>query len=249
MNGRWTRGLVIAAMGTAVLSACTTEGPGAPDRPAGSESSGANESGTGSEGGADVEKLNKVLLAAASEGDAAGAREAVKAGADVEARDGEGRTALFTAVIEDHVDVAEVLVEHGADPDAPDSRGESPWVNTGVTGSVAMMELLLPLEPDLAQYNRFGGTALHPASERGHVDYVREVLAQSDIPVDRVNDLGWTALLEAVYFGDGGTDHQEIVRLLVDAGADASIEDSSGLTALDHARAGGYDEIVRILED
>ena len=67
------------------------------------------------------------------------------------------------------------------------------------------------------------------------------------IDLDHVNDLGWTALLEAVILGDGGAAHQEIVRILVDAGADIEIADADGVTPLEHARRGGYDEIVQIL--
>ena len=75
-----------------------------------------------------------------------------------------------------------------------------------------------------------------PASERGHVDYVRRVVT-TGIDVDHVNRLGWTALLEAVILGDGGEAHQEIVRILLAAGADPSIADGDGVTALEHARA------------
>ena len=101
-------------------------------------------------------------------------------------------------------------------------------------------------DPDLARTNRFGGTALIPAADRGHVETVRRLL-ETEMDVDHVNDLGWTALLEAVILGDGGAAHTEIVRLLVDAGADVSIPDGEGVTALEHARAAGYDEIVAIL--
>ena len=86
-----------------------------------------------------------------------------------------------------------------------------------------------------------------PAADRGHVDVVRRLL-ETEIDVDHVNDLGWTALLEAVILGDGGLRHTEIVRLLVDAGADVTIADREGVTALEHAHAAGYDEIVAILE-
>ena len=65
--------------------------------------------------------------------------------------------------------------------------------------------------------------------------------------VDHVNDLGWTALLEAVILGDGGPAHQEIVRLLVEAGADTRLADREGVTPLEHARRSGYDEIASIL--
>jgi ankyrin repeat protein len=109
---------------------------------------------------------------------------------------------------------------------------------TGVTGSVEMVEILLPAEPDLTIRNRFGGTSLIPASERGHVDYVRRVV-RTGIDVDHVNDLGWTALLEAVILGDGSTPYQQSSRSSLDAGADPSIADRDGVTAAQHATARG----------
>ncbi len=95
--------------------------------------------------------------------------------------------------------------------------------------------------------NRFDGTGLIPAADRGHVAMVRALL-ETDIPIDRVNRLGWTALLEAVILGDGGPAHQEIVRLLVNAGADVRLGDLDGVTPLEHARRRGFGEIARLLE-
>lgn len=186
------------------------------------------------------------LLRAAGDGDADAVALALRAGADLEARDGNGRTALLLAATYDHVDVARVLVAVGADPDALDDRHDTPWLVTGVTGSVAMLETLLPAGPDLTIRNRFGGLSPIPASERGHVDYVRRVV-KTAVDLDHVNDLGWTALLEAVILGDGGEPHQEIVRILLDAGADPSIADGDGVTALEHARRRGYDVIAGLL--
>ena len=187
------------------------------------------------------------LLSAATRGDADAVAGALRAGADLEARDDRGRTALLLAVTGDHVDAARVLVALGADADALDDRHDTPWLVTGVTGSVAMLEALLPAGPDLTIRNRYGGVSVIPASERGHVDYVRRVV-RTGIDVNHVNDLGWTALLEAVILGDGGRDHQEIVRILLAAGADRGIADKEGVTALDHARAKGYAAHVHILE-
>lgn len=187
------------------------------------------------------------LLEAAQSGDADAAAVALRAGADLEIRDAElQRTPLMHAVMEDHVAVAQLLVAMGADPDALDYRADTPWVMTGVTGSVAMLEALLPGQPDLTIPNRRGGTPAHPASERGHVDYIRRVV-QLDVDLNRVNFNGWTALLEAVVFGDGGPGQQEIVRLLLEAGADPGIRDANGVTALDHARNRGFTEIVALL--
>ncbi|MGZ5404612.1 MAG: ankyrin repeat domain-containing protein, partial [Nocardioides sp.] len=134
----------------------------------------------------------------------------------------------------------------GANPDALDDRHDTPWLVTGVTGSVAMLEALLPADPDLTIVNRYGGVSVIPASERGHVGYVRRVV-QTAIDVNHVNQLGWTALLEAVILGDGGRDHQEIVRILLAAGADSTIPDGDDITPLEHARTKGYNEIARIL--
>ena len=64
-------------------------------------------------------------------------------------------------------------------------------------------------------------------------------LLETDIDVDHVNHLGWTALLETVLLGDGDAAHVEILQMLLDAGADRSIADNDGVTALEHARERG----------
>jgi ankyrin repeat protein len=186
------------------------------------------------------------LLQAAAEGDADAAAVALRAGADIEVRDERRRTPLLLASTRDHVEVAQLLVAMGADPDAPDDQHDTPWLVTGVTGSVAMLEALLPADPDLTIRNRFGGLSPIPASERGHVEYVRRVV-QTDVDIDHVNDLGWTALLEAIILGDGGRDYQEIVDVLLAAGADPSIADKDAVSPLEHAEQRGYDEIAELL--
>ena len=189
---------------------------------------------------------DSALLHAAESGDADMVAVALRAGADIEARDEHDRTALLLAATHDHVAAAEVLVAMGADPDALDDRNDTPWLVTGVTGSVAMLETLLPADPDLTLRNRFGGLSPIPASERGHVDYIRRVV-RTRVDINHVNDLGWTALLEAVILGDGGPDHQEIVRILLGAGADPTIADHDGVTALQHAEQSGHQEMARLL--
>ena len=76
---------------------------------------------------------------------------------------------------------------------------------------------------------------------------VRYLLDESDVDVDHVNGLGWTALLEAIILSDGGPAHQEIVRMLLDAGADPDLADAEGVTPLAHARTRGYDVIAALL--
>lgn len=191
--------------------------------------------------------LDHALLTAARTGDTDGVRTAIEGGARVDVRDEELRTPLLLAALGDHVEAARLLVAAGADPDAQDRREDSPWLVTGVTGSVAMLDVLLPAGPDLTLRNRFGGISLIPAAERGHVAYVREVLRRTDTDVDHVNRLGWTALLEAVILGDGGRAHQEIVELLLAAGASPGLPDGDGVTALAHAERRGFAEIAALL--
>lgn len=186
------------------------------------------------------------LLAAATDGDATAATLALRDGADLEARDERRRSPLLRAAAADRLVVARLLVHLGADPDALDDRHDTPWLVTGVTGSVAMADVLLPADPDLSIRNRFGGVSIIPASERGHVDYVRRVVKTS-IDVNHVNNLGWTALLEAAILGDGSRPYAEIVDILLDAGADPTIADRDGVTALEHAERRGHQQIKQTI--
>lgn len=194
----------------------------------------------------DVRDPRASLLRSARSGDTDGVTVALRAGAGLEVRDGDRRTPLLLAVTGDHLEVARVLTFLGADPDAVDDQQDSPWLVTGVTGSVPMAELLLTVDPDLTLLNRYGGTAIIPASERGHVDYVRRV-ARTGIDLDHVNELGRTALLEAVILGEGTEPWQRIVRILLRHGAVPAIADSDGVGPVEHARSRGYDEIARII--
>lgn len=197
-----------------------------------------------------IDQPDTALLDSAAQGDADGVAIALRAGADTETRDANGRTALLLAAATDNVEVASVLIALGADPDALDDRHDTPWLITGETGSVAMAEIMLaePPGPDLTILNRFGGTSLIPAADRAHVDYVRRVV-DTHMDLNHVNNLGWTALMEAVLLGDGSATYVEIVEILIEAGVDPTIADNDGVTAAQHATQRGYDEIAAALAD
>jgi ankyrin repeat protein len=190
---------------------------------------------------------DQTLITAAERNDMAPVRQLLKDRADVQARDGQGRTALLAATARNHVEIATLLVEAGADVNAQDNKFDSPLLLAGASGYLEILKLALKANPNFKIYNRFGGTALIPACERGHVEIVKELL-KTDIDINHVNRLGWTALLEAIILSDGGPKHQEIVRLLVAAGADVNLPDGEGATPLQHARQKEYKEITGILE-
>jgi len=188
------------------------------------------------------------LVEAAARGDAVGVRDLLDKGVDVNEKDETGRTAVTAAVYAGSREVVRRLVAAGADVDIQDETRSNAFLALGETGDVGVLDEVLPARPDVALTNRFGGTALIPAADRGHVAMVQALLDRTDVDVDHVNDLGWTALLEAVILGDGGRAHQQIVRLLLEAGADPTVGDGDGVTPLEHARERGYDRIVAILE-
>jgi len=139
-------------------------------------------------------------------------------------------------------------VDAGADVDIRDNRLDNVFLYAGAEGLLDILRIANDAGADPALTNRFGGIAVIPASERGHVEVVRYLLEESDVDVDHVNRLGWTALLEAIILSDGGPAHREIVRMLLDAGADPDLADGDGVTPLAHARSRGFDEIVALLE-
>ncbi|MGA0614359.1 ankyrin repeat domain-containing protein [Paracoccus sp. KR1-242] len=186
------------------------------------------------------------LHQAAGQNDAAAITRLLAAGAEIEARDRNGATPLLVATHANAVEAARVLVQAGADVNAEDLIQDSPYLYAGARGHLEILKLTLAHGADLKSTNRFGGTALIPACERGHVETVR-TLIEAGVDVDHVNNLAWTALLEAIILGDGGPRHQQIVDLLVKAGADVNLADGNGVTPLGHARAAGYDKIQRIL--
>ena len=187
------------------------------------------------------------LIAAAERGDTATVRRLLQEGANINARDERGRTPVMAATHGNRVDTVAALIQAGADINIRDNRLDNPFLYAGAEGLLDILKLTIAAGADTRLTNRFGGTALIPAAERGHVAVVEELLTHSNVDVNHVNNLGWTALLEAIELSDGGPRHQQIVQLLVDHGADVNIPDKHGVTPLRHARDRRFQEIERIL--
>ena len=153
----------------------------------------------------------------------------------------------MVATLARRTDAVRALVDAGADVDIRDNRLDNVFLYAGAEGLLDILRIANEAGADPALTNRFGGIALIPASERGHVEVVRYLLAESDVDVDHVNRLGWTALLEAIILSDGGPAHQEIVRMLLEAGADPTSRTARASRPLAHARSRGYDAIAALL--
>jgi hypothetical protein len=193
--------------------------------------------------------VDERLLTASASGDIAAVDAALADGADPDARDADGTPATMLAARGDHVAVLRRLLDAGADVDAPDATLDDPLLYAGREGLLGILRVANEAGADPTVTNRYGGVALIPAAERGHVEVVRYLLEETDIDVDHVNRLGWTALLEAILLSDGGPRHQEIVALLIENGADVDLADGDGVRPLTHARTRGQTAIVRLLEE
>ncbi|MEH7342925.1 ankyrin repeat domain-containing protein [Bacillus sp. JJ1532] len=193
------------------------------------------------------EGLNKELLQAAEQGKADAISRLIKEGANINAQDSKGRTATMIATYNNDVETAKVFIKAGADVNIQDDMKNNPFLYAGAEGYIDILKLTIEAGADPAITNRYGGTALIPASEHGFVDVIKELLTHTDIDVNHVNNLGWTALLEAIILNDGDEKQQQTVQLLIENGADVNIPDNNKVTPLQHAREKGFKEIEKIL--
>lgn len=188
------------------------------------------------------------LHAAAASGDVAQVSRLAATGADLNARDSNGRTPLHIAAFRGQGAAAHALMAAGANPALLDHQRYDAVTIVAVSDDVPTLKALLAAGASATLVtSRYDGTALIAAAHLGHERIVAELI-KAKAPLDHVNNLGWTALMEAVVLGDGGPRHVATVRALGAAGANPGIADRDGLTPLQHARTRGYQAIVDALE-
>ena len=188
------------------------------------------------------------LHAAAAKGDGAEIEKLVKAGAPIDSRDGHARTPLHVAAFMHKPDAARSLMRLGADVNALEAQEYDIVTIAAVADDVPMLKAALAGGGKATNITSpYQGTALIAAAHLGHDEVVRTLIA-AKAPLDHVNNLGWTALIESIVLGTGGQRHVAVLRALVDAGANLNLADRSGDTPLALAKKRGYAEMVKILE-
>ncbi|MBA4328873.1 MAG: hypothetical protein C0428_11650 [Polaromonas sp.] len=188
------------------------------------------------------------LHAAAQKGDTANITRLAAAGASLNARDGNGRTPLHVAAFARQREAIRALVKAGADIHLLDRDRYDAVTIASVADDEETLRTLLALGASAKQItSRYDGTALIAAAHLGHDGVVRQLIA-AGAPLDHVNNLHWTAAIEAVVLGDGGKRHQQTLQALIAAGANLKLADRHGNTPLQLAKARGYGEMVTMLE-
>jgi len=187
------------------------------------------------------------LFAAVSDGDAAALESAIANGAEIDRRDTYGRSALHVAAYLGNHAAMRALVAAGADPDALEHDYYDIVTIAAVADDLETLKLALQLGCSPTNVtSRYRGTALIAAAHLGHLEVV-ETLIAAGAPLDHVNNLGWTALIESIVLGDGGPRHTATLQALVEAGAAVNLTDRGGRTPLQLATERGYTEMARIL--
>jgi ankyrin repeat protein len=188
------------------------------------------------------------LLAAAHKGDAAQLDKLIAAGANLHARDEQGRTAVHVAAFARQRDALRALARAGANLELLENDRYDAVTIAAVADDEETLRVLLSLGASAKlTTSRYDGTALIAAAHLGNEGVVKQLIAAS-APLDHVNNLHWTALIEAIVLGDGGARHQEVVRALLAAGASTRLADRQGNTPLALAKARGYQAMVQLLE-
>ena len=188
------------------------------------------------------------LHAAAWRGDAPGVARQLAAGAAPNLRDAYGRTALHVATFARQRAVIRQLAAAGADLQLLESDRYDALTIAAVADDEDTLRTLLQLGASARlTTSRYEGTALIAAAHLGHDGVVRQLIA-AGAPLDHVNNLHWTALIESIVLGDGGPRHQSVLRQLLAAGASTALGDRQGNTPLLLARSRGYAAMVQMLE-
>jgi ankyrin repeat protein len=169
----------------------------------------------------------------------------ITAGANVRAADALGRTALHYAAKSGQTDTAALLIEAKADLEHPTREGEQrPLHHAVMYDADAVVDLLLEQGAQVEATNVYGGTALNIAAELGRLECVKR-LVQAKANVNVV-----TAGERNPLFGAAERGHEQVVRALLEAGADAAwISPRDKLPTLYAAALSGSPQVVKLLID
>ncbi len=184
----------------------------------------------------------------------------------------EGDTPLHISVYHDHLDIVKLLLTKGANPNLANNNGVTPLHNAAFNSNLEIVKLLVDYGANINAENKDGIVALRDAVKNGHTKIVRFLLEKgANVNIQIIEDAtpfngqihfvdnknikllnkykdavtkrkGWFILHYAVYTGN-----LEIVKLLLDHGANINVIDIYGVTPIYVAACKNYIEIIKLL--
>ena len=191
--------------------------------------------------GAAVAAEEPTLADAAEKGNGALIRTLLDRGADVNAPQVDGMTALHWAVYHDDAETAGLLVRSGADVAAENRYGVPPLSVAATNGNADIVTLLLDAGASATTTLRGGETVLMTAARTGSLGAVRALLAHGADP-NALEQRDQTALMWAAAEG-----HAAVVHALAEVGADIHATLRSGFTPMFFAVREGHIDVVHTL--
>ena len=184
------------------------------------------------------------LLLWASDGDISEVKAWLADGANPNAADDDGRTALIYAAYKGHAEVAKVLLDGGAHPNAAGDDGWTALMEATKHGHAEVAKMLIAAGANPDAVDKSGYTALIIATLLEYAEIVKVLLDGGAVYLNtaRAKDDGRTALIYAARDG-----HTEIAKMLLDGGAKPNKAMDGGYTALMVAAVAGHAEVAKVL--
>jgi uncharacterized protein len=175
-------------------------------------------------------------------------RQFIVNGVPLDTRDGNGRTPYLVAAYQNDMVAMELLAKAGADVRAKDNQNYDAITILSVANKPDGLRKAIALGGDpKAITSPYLGTALIAAAHLGFPEVV-SILIAAGSPLDHVNNLGWTALIESIVLGDGGSNHLNVLDQLLAAGANPNLADKNGTTPLSLATTRGFSAMMASLK-
>lgn len=161
-------------------------------------------------------------------------------GVDPNLRDKDGQHLLHIAIRRESYKAAVALIDiPQVNVDVRNAKDETPMMLAAIRGQIDLVKKLLARDADV---NKPGWTPLHYAATGGHVD-IMKLFLEAHAYIDAESPNRSTPLMMAAGYGS-----EEAARLLIEEGADVSLRNELGLTALDFAKQSGRTGMIGLIE-